>query len=98
MAERMNEYSGKTLSWKMDGSVIELALDRAPANEIGLPMLEDFERFIGALPELEKHASALIVYSKQTAGFSAGADLRDLYSQAQQLDLPAAVKGVRNFL
>ena len=57
----MNEYTGKALSWKVDDGVIELALDRAPGNEIGLVMLEDLERFTAALPKLESQASALIL-------------------------------------
>ncbi len=94
----MNEYQGKSLAWHVADGVVELALDREPANEIGLEMLEDLERFTAALPALESQASALIIYSKQQAGFSAGADLRDLYSRAQRMDMVAAVKGVREFL
>src|ERR1700682_2226090 len=94
----MNDYKGKSLSWHVADGVVELALDRAPANEIGLAMLDDLERFAAALPELEQQASALIVYSKQKSGFSAGADLRELYSLAQQVDSISAVKGVRDFL
>ena len=78
MAKGMSDYTGKTLSWKTADRVIELALDRAPANEIGPAMLEDLERFVATLPSLESQAHALIVYSTQAAGFSAGADLRDL--------------------
>ena len=74
----MDEYKGKSLSWRVADGVIELALDRAPANEIGLAMLEDMERFTTSLPALESKASALSVYSKQKAGFSAGADLHEL--------------------
>jgi enoyl-CoA hydratase/carnithine racemase len=94
----MNDYNGKTISWKAADGVIELALDRAPANEIGLAMLDDLERFAAALPELESKASALIIYSKQKAGFSAGADLRELYERMQQMDMVSAVAGVRAFL
>jgi enoyl-CoA hydratase/carnithine racemase len=94
----MDEYKGKTLSWKVSGGVVELALDRPPANEIGLAVLEDLEQFISALPALESKASALILHSEQKAGFSAGADLRELYEGAQQLSATAAAKGVRNFL
>jgi enoyl-CoA hydratase/carnithine racemase len=94
----MNDYNGKTLSWKTADGVIELALDRAPANEIGLPMLEDLERFVAALPELESKASSLILHSKLEAGFSAGADLRELYERMQQMDKASAVAGVRKFL
>jgi enoyl-CoA hydratase/carnithine racemase len=94
----MNNYNGKTISWKAAGGVVEVALDRAPANEIGLAVLDDLERFAAALPELEANASALILYSKQSAGFSAGADLRELYALVQQTDAASAAKGVREFL
>ena len=94
----MNEYKGKTLSWQMADGVVELALDRPPANEIGLAMLEDLERFVSALSALESKAGALILYSDQKAGFSAGADLRELYEQARKLDASSAAKGVREFL
>jgi enoyl-CoA hydratase/carnithine racemase len=94
----MDEYKGKTLSWRLSGGVVELAINRPPANEIGLSMLDDLERFVASLPELESKASALILHSEQKAGFSAGADLRELYEQAQKLDSAAAAKGVRKFL
>src|SRR6202521_1756798 len=94
----MNDYMGESLSWHVADGVVELALDRAPANEIGLAMLEELERFVAALPELESKAGALILYSKQIAGFSAGADLRELYTLVQQTDDAAAAKGVREFL
>ena len=94
----MDEYKGKTISWRMADGVVELALDRAPANEIGLPMLEDLERFISALPALEAKASSLILHSSQKAGFSAGADLRELYEQAKKMDAHSAAKGIRAFL
>jgi enoyl-CoA hydratase/carnithine racemase len=94
----MDEHKGKTLSWRLADGVIELALDRAPANEIGLGMLEDLERFVSSLPTLESKAGALILYSGQKAGFSAGADLRELYEQAKKMDASSAAKGVREFL
>ena len=94
----MNDYKGKSLSWCVADGVVELALDRAPANEIGLGMLDDLELFAAALPEFESNASALILHSKQSAGFSAGADLRELYRLVQQTNAAAAAKGVREFL
>jgi enoyl-CoA hydratase/carnithine racemase len=94
----MDQYKRRTLSWRMADGVVELALDHAPANEIGLAMLDDLEHFVSALPALESKASALILYSAQKAGFSAGADLRELYEQAQKLDASSAAKGVRGFL
>jgi len=94
----MDEYKGKTLSWRLCDSIVELVLDRPPANEIGLAMLEDLESFVSSLPALESKAGALILYSAQKAGFSAGADLRELYDQAKTMDAPSAAKGVRAFL
>jgi len=94
----MDEYKGKTLSWRFAEGVVELALNRPPANEIGLAMLDDLERFVAALPALESKASALIIHSEQKAGFSAGADLRELYEEAQKIDASSAAKGVRLFL
>jgi enoyl-CoA hydratase/carnithine racemase len=94
----MDEYKGKTLSWRLADGVVELALDRPPANEIGIAMLEDLERFVSSLSALETKSSALILYSKQKAGFSAGADLRELYEQARKLEASSAAKGVQEFL
>jgi len=94
----MDEYKGKTLSWQLAYGVVELALNRAPANEIGLAMLDDLERFVVALPTLESKASTLIIHSEQKAGFSAGADLRELFAEAQKMDSFSAAKGVRIFL
>jgi len=94
----MDQYKGKSLSWRVADGVIELALNRAPANEIGRAMLEDLERFASSLSALESKASALIVYSEQKAGFSAGADLREVYTQAQKMEMSSAVQGVREFL
>jgi len=96
--ERMEEHKGKSLSWRTTGGVVELVLNQAPANEIGLAMLEDLESFVSSLPTLETKASALIVYSEQKAGFSAGADLRELYSKAQMMEPGLAAKSVREFL
>jgi enoyl-CoA hydratase/carnithine racemase len=94
----MNKHIESSLSWQLSDGVIELTLDRPPSNEIGLAMLADLERFIASLPALEAKASALILCSGQKAGFSAGADLRELYEEAQKLDAPAAAKRVRSFL
>ena len=94
----MNEYKGKTLSWRLADGVVEVALNRPLANEIGLAMLEDLERLTSSLGSLESQASALILYSGQKAGFSAGADLRELYTLAQNMAPASAVKGVREFL
>jgi enoyl-CoA hydratase/carnithine racemase len=65
------------ISWQRIDDVYELRLDQAPCNEIGLSMLGSLEAFVD---EVEKSsAKAVVVYSAQARGFSAGADLRGLY-------------------
>jgi len=94
----MNEFIGQTLSWQMVNGAIELALHREPCNEIGSLTLDELEKFAAALPELANEAQALIVYSTLKAGFSAGADLRELFQRGQEMEKGAALRGVREFL
>src|SRR6202790_357099 len=61
-------------------------------------MLEDLEQFVGALESSDVKAGALIIYSRQEAGFSAGADLRELYAASAGLAATERVSGVRGFL
>lgn len=94
----MKSFQGKTLSWEVQDGVIEVALDRAPCNEIGSSTLEDLEKLAGALPAMTRESHALIMYSKQKAGFCAGADLRELYNRGKGMAKAEAAKGVRDFL
>ena len=94
----MKTFKGQTLSWQLGEEVLELTLHRPPCNEIGSAMLEELERFAAALESLASQASALIIHSSLKAGFSAGADLRELYTRSQEMDSAARVAGVRNFL
>lgn len=86
------------MSWQMSSGVIELALHRAPCNEIGSSTLTELEKFAAALPGLARDSHALILYSSLDCGFCAGADLRELYSRAKEMERAAAVAGVRDFL
>ena len=95
---RMSERKGKTLSWQIVNGAIELTLHREPCNEIGSLVLDELESFVRALPDLTRDSHALIVRSAQSAGFSAGADLRELYQRAQGMDKAKALRGVREFL
>jgi enoyl-CoA hydratase/carnithine racemase len=88
----------KTLSWELKDGVLELALHHPPCNEIGMAMMEDLEQFVEALREAEKNAGAVIVYSQREAGFSAGADLRELHGASAGLAIAQRVAGVRAFL
>jgi len=94
----MKEFRGQTLSWQIVNGAVEIALHRDPCNEIGSLTLEELEKFAAALPELAKEAHALIVHSTLKAGFSAGADLRELFQRGQQMEKGAALRGVREFL
>jgi len=94
----MNEFHGEALSWQTSGGVIEVALHRAPCNEIGSLTLTELEKFTAALPGLARDSHVLILYSELACGFCAGADLRELYSRAKEMERAAAVAGVRDFL
>lgn len=94
----MRSFKGQTLSWELTEGRIELALHHEPCNEIGSTTLEELERFIEALEEVHGEASALIIYSTLECGFSAGADLRELYHRSQEVAATERVTGVRDFL
>src|ERR1700676_5107107 len=94
----MNDFKGQTLSWQIVNGAIELALHRDPCNEIGSLTLVELEKFAEALPGLADEAHALIVHSTLKAGFSAGADLRELFQRGQEMEKSAALRGVREFL
>jgi enoyl-CoA hydratase len=91
-------HDGKALSWQVKDHVIEVALHRAPCNELGLLSLEELEKFAEEFGGLQREAHALIIYSDLKAGFCAGADLRELYERSQAMDKAEALKGVRDFL
>jgi enoyl-CoA hydratase len=94
----MKSFHGQALSWAIQDGVIELSLRREPCNEIGSQCLNELEQFTSALPDLEQTAHSVVVYSDLACGFSAGADLRELYQRSQELKKQDAVAGVRNFL
>lgn len=88
----------EAISWKLNSGVIELALHRDPCNEIGSLTLSELEQFAAALPDLERDAHALIIFSEIKAGFCAGADLRELYQRSEEMEKSQAASGVREFL
>jgi len=94
----VKSFTGKALRWEWRDGVIELVLDREPANEIGLAMLDELEKFVAAIDSLASETSACIIYSERKQGFSAGADLRELYHGAAKLSEEDRVLGVRDFL
>jgi enoyl-CoA hydratase/carnithine racemase len=94
----MDHFKGKTLGWELKEGIIELALDREPCNEISSLTLSELESFVSALKALEPVAHALIIYSQRSCGFCAGADLRELYCQSQEMAPAKAAREVRDFL
>jgi enoyl-CoA hydratase/carnithine racemase len=94
----MTQHQGKTISWEIKNGALELALHHPPANEIGTAMLAELEMFVRALANAESSCSAVIIHSRQPAGFSAGADLRELYTQALPKTPAKRSAGVREFL
>src|SRR5438045_7043305 len=91
-------FQGQALSWRLADNVLELEMHLPPTNEIGSRMLEDLERFVTHVKPAAGEAAALIIYSRLPAGFSAGADLRELYARMQGLDMAERLRGVREFL
>jgi enoyl-CoA hydratase len=94
----MEQFQGQTLSWASKNGVVELALHRQPANEIGSVTTDELESFVTALDTLQHKAHALIIYSTLKAGFSAGADLRELYHRMQKFGSGEVAKEVRTYL
>jgi enoyl-CoA hydratase/carnithine racemase len=94
----MKSFTGNTLRWNWHDGVVELTLDREPANEIGTAMLAELEKFVGAFDALALETSVCIISSARKHGFSAGADLRELYEGAGRLDGSEWLAGVRQFL
>jgi len=94
----MKKVEGQAVSWGLTDGVVELALHREPCNEIGLLTLDELERFVAALEKLKSEAHALIIYSSLDCGFSAGADLKELFQISQEMNRAEALKGVRDYL
>jgi len=94
----MKDFQGKHISWTCTDGVVELALHRKPLNELGYETLAETERFVENLTAAEGQVAALIIHSELEGGFSAGADLRELYSRIQQAGKSEWRAGERSFL
>jgi enoyl-CoA hydratase len=98
VAKANRACEGSVLSWTFADGVIELALHRAPCNELGSASLEELEVFVTALESVQSKAHALIIHSHMKPGFCAGADLRELYQRSQAMEKLEAARGIRDFL
>jgi enoyl-CoA hydratase/carnithine racemase len=94
----MKHFVGKTLRWDWRNGVVELTLDHEPANEISTETLADLEKFAAAIPVLAPDTAVCTICSARQEGFSAGADLRELYRTAEGLSEKDRLSGVRHFL
>lgn len=92
----MKPFQGKAVSWELVEGVLEIALHREPLNEIGSETLLELEKFVEDIEGLEP--GAMIIYSKLAGGFSAGADLRELYQRMQEVPALERIARVRDFL
>jgi enoyl-CoA hydratase/carnithine racemase len=91
-------HAGEIMSWEFKEGLVELRLHRNPCNEIGSKSLDELEDFSRYLQSLDSSAHAVLIYSDLKCGFSAGADLRELYERSQAMAKAEAAKGVREFL
>jgi enoyl-CoA hydratase len=89
---------GEAMDCECKDGLIELRLHRTPCNEIGSISLAELESFAATLQALEQSAHAVVIYSDLKCGFSAGADLRELYERSQKMQKEEAAQGVREFL
>ena len=94
----MEDFKGETLSWQLPEEVIELALHRPPANEMGRAMLVELERFVTEVERVADLAGVLIIHSALKSGFSAGGDLQELYTYALEDGATDRGSGIRPFL
>jgi len=91
----MTNFRGQALSWSVQDGVVELALHREPCNELGLVALGEAEQLADSLEELSQEAHTLLIFSTLKPGFSAGADLRELYRRSRELEPGEAAKSLR---
>jgi enoyl-CoA hydratase/carnithine racemase len=72
-------FRGEAVSWSLQRDVLEVELHRLPCNEIGSKTLDELEILARSLQRGDHGARALLLYSSLESGFSAGADLKELY-------------------
>ena len=60
----MKSFTGEALRWESRDSIVELTLDREPANEIGSSMLAELEQFVATA---KSHSAEISVSLLATA-------------------------------
>ncbi len=74
-----DRFDGAALRWSREGDTLLVELHRAPCNEIGTTALTELELLAKHVQAGAGGARAVVIYSSVDRGFSAGADLRELY-------------------
>jgi enoyl-CoA hydratase/carnithine racemase len=96
-------FRGQALSFEHVDTTIEVTLHREPMNEIGTVTLAELEVLAEHLLDGAGGARALVFSSRLDRGFSAGADLRELYASMQErkvrgVPLLAQARELRSFI
>ena len=70
--------NGSPVTWRAEGSILEVTLNRPPANALGLPLIDGLS---SALDTADQLAPKVIVISSALTGiFAAGADIKHMSS------------------
>lgn len=80
MSQVPHSWAGEFLTYQIEDGILDVALHRDPANEIGLGTLRELERLAAFVRAGAGGAHAIVIHSEVARGFSAGADLRELYA------------------
>ncbi len=84
------------VEWALTEGVYELRLGAEPCNEIGTTMLSGLERFLDQIDTESAHA--VVIRSTVRGGFSAGADLRELYEGLRKRPESEHEQALREFI
>lgn len=84
------------ISWSLTEGVYDLRMGIEPCNEIGTTMLSALERFLDQVDTETAHA--VIIRSTVKGGFSAGADLRELYEGLRKRPESEHEEALREFI
>jgi enoyl-CoA hydratase len=74
----MLSHNGSPVTWHAEESIVEITLDRPPANALGLPIIEGLHAGLDAADSLP--AKAIVVSSALDSFFAAGADIKHMSS------------------
>jgi enoyl-CoA hydratase len=74
----MLSHNGSPVTWHAEQAVVEIVLDRPPANALGLPIIDGLNEGLDAADALT--AKVIVVSSALPGFFAAGADIKHMSS------------------